>query len=240
MKLQLPDVTLVGVETAYYELTKMALEDCLKVADFGNVITVSDEPINLAGAENHYCRPGGLETASKLLWYVVPPLVKTSHFLICHWDSWIINPGKWQPEFLEYDYVGAPWWYKDAYNVGNGGFSLRSTKLMQHVSNSMLEFNVNEDSALCRTHRSGLEKLGFTWAPTELAYGFSFERVRAGPAFGFHGLFNFPRVLSDEEIEKRMSKAPIYLLHSEHYRQMRDIQHLLNVEREDAKHGLCA
>lgn len=239
MKLQLPDVTLVGVETAYYDLAKIALEDCLKKVDFGNVITVSDEPLNVSGAEHHYCAPGGIDTASRLLWYVVPPLVKTSHFLICHWDSWVLCPEVWRPEFLEYDYIGAPWWHKDAYNVGNGGFSLRSTKLMQYVSNSMLEFNTREDDILCRKHRAELEKLGFKWPTTELAEVFAFERITpSNPTFGFHGLFNFPYVLSEEEIEERLNHAPVYLLHSEHYQQMQHLQGL--IKKDKAKHGLCA
>lgn len=238
-KLQLPDVTLVGVETAYYDLTKMALEDCLEKADFGDAIVVSDEPIEVPGVAHHYCKSGGVETASAVLWYVVPPLIKTSHFLICHWDAGIIDPNLWRPEFLDYDYIGAKWWYGDAHNVGNGGFSLRSSRLSQHVANSMLEFNSREDDILCRKHRAGLENLGFSWAPDLVAERFAFERMpRVVPSFGFHGLFNWPLVYSEEEIERRLAKAPVYLFASEHYKQMEAMR--AKVREARVHHGLCA
>ena len=34
--------------------------------------------------------------------------IKTSHVLIVQWDGFIINPKKWQKNFLLYDYIGAP------------------------------------------------------------------------------------------------------------------------------------
>ena len=33
----------------------------------------------------------------------------TSHCLIVQPDSWITNPSKWSNDFLNYDYIGAPW-----------------------------------------------------------------------------------------------------------------------------------
>jgi len=54
-------------------------------------------------------------------------------------DGFVINPDKWDNQFFEYDYIGAPWeqvphsyldpWGKP-HRVGNGGFSFRSKKLL--------------------------------------------------------------------------------------------------------------
>ena len=52
--------------------------------------------------------------------------------------------------FMQYDYVGAPWnWliHNDPrISVGNGGFSLRSTYWMGHISREF-KFNLNDDPA---------------------------------------------------------------------------------------------
>ena len=46
--------------------------------------------------------------------------VDTSHCLLVQWDGYVLNPKSWLPQFLDYDYIGAPW---NGNVVGNGGFS---------------------------------------------------------------------------------------------------------------------
>jgi hypothetical protein len=67
-------------------------------------------------------------------------ITKDKHILIVQPDGFPVNINKWTNEFLNYDYIGAPWhffnWFlKDIKilppKVGNGGFSLRSMKLMK-------------------------------------------------------------------------------------------------------------
>lgn len=79
--------------------------------------------------------------------------IETSYVLIIQYDGFILNPDAWTDEFLEYDYIGAPWWYTDDCNVGNGGFSLRSKKLLEILANddSILETHP-EDHHICRTY----------------------------------------------------------------------------------------
>lgn len=43
--------------------------------------------------------------------------IETPHVLVVQYDGFILNPDAWTDEFLEYDYVGAPWWYEDEWNV---------------------------------------------------------------------------------------------------------------------------
>ena len=44
----------------------------------------------------------------------------------------MLDGAAWRPEFLDYDYIGAVWPHVlDKYNVGNGGFSLRSKALLE-------------------------------------------------------------------------------------------------------------
>jgi len=67
-----------------------------------------------------------------------------------------------------------------------------------------------EDDVLCRKYRPQLEADGFKWASEDLAQDFSFERKRPAidsRSFGFHGAFNWPFVLSYEELNERMAIA---------------------------------
>ena len=232
MKLQLPQVTLLAIDTVTHDLTRMALEECLRHADFGSVLYFSDKEI-LPGAEWHGTEAfHSMDEVGRALWYEAPPAIQTSHFLFIHYDSWIVNPEAWDETFLQYDYIGAPWWYRDDCNVGNGGFSLRSAALSRRIASDPNEYRFAspEDDTLCRCYGPALKADGFKFAPTHVAAGFAFERVRPIdvdghriPTFGFHGMYNWPDVLNDDQIGERLAKAPAYVLHHPHAAEMRQI-----------------
>lgn len=49
--------------------------------------------------------------------------VQTDFMLVIQWDGYVLNANAWNPEWLKYDWIGAPWeWYTDGMQVGNGGF----------------------------------------------------------------------------------------------------------------------
>ncbi len=56
MKLQLPSVTLVMIETQNHQLACMAVEDCLRVADFGDVLILTDRPLEFSSL-TQFCKP---------------------------------------------------------------------------------------------------------------------------------------------------------------------------------------
>ena len=229
-KLQLPDVTLVAVDTVAHRLTALAVAECLRRVEFEEAYVFCNDislSLGLGGARIIAVGPLDGEEASRFLWHEVPNFVCTSHVLVVQWDSWIINPGSWSDEFLAYDYVGAPWWYGDGCNVGNGGFSLRSLRLMDFLGDNAAEFPIAhpEDDAICRKYGLRLKALGFRFAPAELAWRFSVERsMRWLSPFGFHGMFNWPLVLTEEQIEARLAIAPPYVLAHEHCAQMRMVR----------------
>lgn len=79
--------------------------------------------------------------------------VDTDHILLIQNDGFVVNPDRWTDNFLKYDYLGAPWpmqnlqvnlprWpivltqfnkNKTVYQIGNGGFTLRTKKLLQET-----------------------------------------------------------------------------------------------------------
>jgi hypothetical protein len=157
---------------------------------------------------------GSLENYQRILWNDAWRNCLTSHMLIFQYDGWILDGSLWDDSWLEYDYIGAPWpWHKnDGLNVGNGGFSLRSKRLMKYLgTNSKYPLVSPEDETICRTYRPDLELDGFRFAPESVARNFSFEREAPRKTFGFHGIFNVPKVLDPDELQLWMSLANDYV-----------------------------
>lgn len=114
-----------------------------------------------------------------------------SHVLVIQHDGFVLDGTSWDPLFLEYDYIGAPWLYIDGRNVGNGGFSLRSKKLLELTKN--LVVLGPEDECIGRLWRGSLELSGCKFAPVGVAKDFSFELNKPTMStFGFHGIFHPP------------------------------------------------
>ena len=184
-RVDLQDVTLVAIDDVAHELTRMALQECLDRAAFGDVLVLTDQPekIRLHGARySTFESDGSVVGVERAFWYTATPLVETPWMLWAQWDSWILNPECWDDAFFGYDYIGAPWWYVDdpEHNVGNGGFSLRSTRLMNFLNENREEFPFQryEDDTIWRKYGDRLKALGFTVAPMDIACRFSFEHVQ--------------------------------------------------------------
>jgi hypothetical protein len=131
----------------------------------------------------------------------------TTHALIIQDDGYVVSPSSWRDEFLEYDYIGAPWpiptddiSYRDPKGnirrVGNGGFSLRSQKLCRAASDLRLPWTqfhgfFNEDGFICVNRVEDYEAYGCKFASLEVAKYFSHEKpipeIKGIIPFGFHG-----------------------------------------------------
>lgn len=118
----------------------------------------------------------------------LPDYIQTDFVLIVQYDGYIIKPEAWADEFLQYDYIGAPWWFMHSNNVGNGGFSLRSKAMLNACK---IITDCHPEDGMIREHRQELEAMGIKFAPEEIAARFSWEHngkyeVYKG-SFGFHG-----------------------------------------------------
>lgn len=227
--LSLPSVTLLLIETRENELANLAVRDCLRRVTFGDVLIFTNAPETYVGCPTYTGEEKNMMEGqrvrvvavpdwpdkmgwSRWTWQGAAPYVRTTHALCIQWDSWVTEPGMWRPEYLDYDYIGAPWWYKDGMNVGNGGFCLRSTKLMRYLRKHRDRLpckDALDDDLLCRRYRPTLEQEGFTWAPEALASDFAFEVQRPSPHshhFGFHACYNFAYGCSGDE-ERLMERA---------------------------------
>jgi hypothetical protein len=197
--LELPDVTLIGVDCNHFDELLTAAQISMRSIKFGAVkLLTSDLKYQNVPNVKIIDQLTSKEAYSNFVVKQLYKYVNTSHLLIIQGDGYIINPAAWNWTWLEYDYIGATWLYKDNINVGNGGFSLRSKSF--HVAaakDKRIEKIHPEDFQLCRTYRQLLEyEYGFIYAPEEIANQFSIEAYGSNAIpgankysgqFGFHG-----------------------------------------------------
>lgn len=193
--LALPDVTLVAVTSVAVPQTVRAMALSLEQVRFGAAILLSDHTPVDASCGVRWERIAPIRSRAAYSHFMLHDLrrhIATSHLLCVQWDGYVLDAHGWDPAFLDYDYIGAPWpHFGDGHDVGNGGFSLRSARLLDACIALGID-DVPEDVAICRTHRAALEREhGIRFAPVDVARAFAFERhAPNGREFGFHGVFN--------------------------------------------------
>lgn len=196
LMLSLPTVTLITVcTTRDHDEAAHAMTRSQRGVDFRNVVVLTDRPeafksvlrceiIEIPPFADHkdLC-PWFLTESHK----VILPLIG-SHLLSIHYDGFLVNPDAWEPEFLDYDYIGAPMW--GTVN-GNGGCTLRSRKLHENLPKLNIpptqEACYPSDQKLCLWYRPRLEELGVKWAPIEMAARFGIENAPWTGHCTFHG-----------------------------------------------------
>jgi Flp pilus assembly protein TadD len=202
--LDLPTVTLCCVDTANPALALRALLISAARIRFARSLLLTDRPQTVPGIEVRLIPPLASRTEySRFILKSMLEHVDTQHVLLIQWDGYVINPEAWRDEFLACDYIGAKWfWHNDGHRVGNGGFSLRSRKLLDSLQDSRIELVGSEDETICRTFRPLLEEeRGIRFASESIADEFAFEvAYPIGKPFGFHGLYNFCRVVQPQEL----------------------------------------
>lgn len=208
----LPKVTIVAVSGINTKGAIKALEISMEGIDFHEAVLISHhKPTNLnTKITFKQCKPTDLVSQdpknsndySKFMLYDLGEYINSDFALIVHNNAFVVRPDKWEDEFLKYDYIGAPWpknvhFTSEGKNVrvGNGGFSLRSKKLLNALNELKLPLTDNgtgyfhEDGVICVYYRNRLEKYGIKFAPVEVASKFAREKdcedSEAEP-FGFH------------------------------------------------------
>jgi len=209
------DITLIVVDTYAHELSRRAIERTLSALPCQEVVVFSDRNIYPDG---HWVRTNPLTIDDynlimiKNLW----PHVVTEHALVIQYDGMAVNPTAWTDQFLDYDYIGAvwPWPHHDADSkVGNGGFSLRSKRLLDTLKHDNFNFIPNtlrnEDLYIGVFYKQWLQSQGIVYPSVDVAQQFSHEHHPGyRPSFGFHGSFNVPYFLNDRDAEQFVRLTP--------------------------------
>lgn len=175
--LQLKNVTLLGLDCIDLDRLKIARDICVKDIEFGAIkllSSIESDDKNVIKID----KVGSIEAYSEFMIKKLNDYVDTEFVLIFQYDGFILSADNWQDEFLNYDYIGCPWigYFNENpdYNVGNGGFTLRSKKLLDILANDeQIKLGEPEDSLICRQYREYLEQKGIKFAPEEIAGKFA-------------------------------------------------------------------
>lgn len=221
-KPHLHNVSLVCVETRYPALAQFSLDRCLAAASFKECLLLTPHRFDLPGYIEQVLIPpiNSVEEYSAFMLRDLGRYFQGKYVLVVQWDSFILDGQMWEPAFLDYDYIGAPWPHRPV-AVGNGGFSLRSRRLVDTLAE--LDFDVvhPEDAVICELRREELEERGIRFAPRAVADRFAMEMIEpAGPTFGFHGFNNFHYPLDDASLDAYLAICKLSTLCSPAGRQL--------------------
>ncbi|WP_269454122.1 DUF5672 family protein [Sphingobium sp. CCH11-B1] len=199
----LPQVTLCAATSVNVAATIRALEVSLDQVDFAACKLFTDAkvvPDHRAIEIVPIARLSSAAAYSDFLLRHMVDYLETSHCLIAQWDGHVLDAARWRTEFLDYDYIGATWpQFHDGHDIGNGGFSLRSRRLMADCREPGFTPSHPEDIAIGRTNRTWLEGRGMRFAPSAFANQFAAERAGdIDAAFGYHGVWHMPHAVGVE------------------------------------------
>lgn len=198
-KLHIPSVTLIAVDDNIGAIIKAADISCRHI-EFGAVKLLSskdsDDPraikIRHLGSKKEY---------SQFVLKELAAYIETPYALLIQHDGYVLNFQAWRDTFLEYDMVGAVWDFRQEKRTANGGFSIRSRRMMDaiaaddniYLQNDHIITNYAEDHVLFYIYREYLEKThNIKIAPEDVCNQFSMEAwgredKRYKGSFGFHG-----------------------------------------------------
>lgn len=210
--IELPTVTLVAVTSVAVKETIAAMRHSSQGIRYARSILFTDENPHLDPFDGigwqEIARLRSRAEYSQFMLHRLADYIQTEHALCVQWDGFVLRPSAWSAKFLEFDYIGARWpQFSDGHIVGNGGFSLRSYRLLQAAKSIQLLPNEPEDIAICRRCRSMLDQKGVRFAPPEIADLFSYERsTPRGNEFGFHGVFNFLTIMGSNGLRQFLAE----------------------------------
>lgn len=209
-RLQLPNVTLVAMTSVKVKATIKAMEYSMRGIDFGDAVLITDKkPLGLPKGirYSHIDKIDNIDKFNYACVYEIHKHINTDYIMLVHYDGFVVNPDKWRDEFLEYDYIGAPWplppegdniTYRDPdgviIRVGNS-VGIRSRRLLELPEKLGLEWKsfygwYNEDGFICCHHHKELEEAGCRFAPIEVARFFgreqTFDETKGIEPFSFH------------------------------------------------------
>ena len=227
-KLILPNVTILAATSSEVDEAQLSMRISMHNIKFGAAKLLCSSVPKKKYPDIEYVSISPLNSVdsyNQIIFQDLHKYFETSHCLIVQADSFVVNSDLWKDEFLDFDYIGGPWPNKIRINpnlilhleknpVGNGGFSLRSRKLVETTSKinfDSLNFPMKaEDVVICYFLYQKMINNGIRFAPPKLAAQFSMENVDRlygqdiNSVFGFHG-----KHLRDYFMKKYVLRASI-------------------------------
>lgn len=191
--LDLSNVTLVAMTSIRLESHVKALQYSKKGIKFYDVKLLSDtKPENLPSdlSFEYTEKSPDIDSWCYNVIYNLPKYIHSEYMILIQDNGFIVNPSSWKEEFLNYDYIGAPWplpiddfSYRDIngniVRIGNS-VSLRSKKLLDLPLKLGLKWEpfhgfYHEDGFICAQYRHIYEEQGCNFPSIDIAKYFSRE-----------------------------------------------------------------
>jgi hypothetical protein len=200
-KINLKKITAVCIDGRPYDKERykrysVILNFFLTNVEFASIQMISTHDPEIEGVTYTRIKEFGISDYSRFCLHHLSDWVNSEFCLIFQDDGFILNPSLWNDSFYEYDYIGSPWplyigWPVEGQQVGNGGFSLRSKRLLEFTKTFTGHTTENEDTYIISAKRKDIEDEGLKIAPLEIARLFSIENSldtehRLDTCFGFH------------------------------------------------------
>jgi hypothetical protein len=208
-------VSLVIIDTENYILANEALERSISQFNFKEILIFTDIPEKWkSGKIIEINKIKSIFDYNRFLLKNLSNFITTEFTLVIQYDGFILNSENFDPRLFNFDYTGACWNTSSGPIIGNGGFSLRSLKLLEACSEfPYFNYQEPEDVSICWLHRKYFESIGINFSPTHLANRFSMEHLVLNDTFGFHGAFHLP-IIYQNEMEFLVNNLPERLLKS--------------------------
>lgn len=204
--LDLPNVQLLIACCTNAEQGIRALRHSMSGINFGSVTILSPyKPSNIIDRIDWIqIDPQNPTSMNSFALKEMPKHYNLDYVLSIHDDGFVLNPHNWTDEFLNYDFIGAPWpplHWNQTNRVGNMGFFLKSKNF------SKMELGIDficgaNDWLVTNYYYHKFVSQGIKYAPLEVASRFSLELPipeiphDLSKTFGFHGKY------TDEAREK--------------------------------------
>ena len=130
-KVLLPDITLIAVTSVNIDQTQVALSISSENIEFSSIKLLSPTSPNHKISNIEYVTIPKIDFLGYSR-FMIKDLYKyftTKFCLIIQADGFVVDPNFWKNEFLNYDYIGAPWPDKVIVSPENYSLSLNENRV---------------------------------------------------------------------------------------------------------------
>jgi hypothetical protein len=140
--INLPQITLLIADDVNPLLARNVLNICQREIEFGAVKLLTSHETEGAVKIPPLTH---LTDYSVFMLTTAHNFIDTEFCLVVQRDGFILNPGKWDNDWLRLDYIAPLFMQYDF--VGSGGFSLRSKRMMETIANDWPKWDGTPENA---------------------------------------------------------------------------------------------
>lgn len=182
------DVTLVCIDCLHIDAAVASMKATLNRIQFKHAVLMTSCPCDY----EHTIKIDPIKSLSDYSAFVINDLharIETCHALIVQHDGWVIDGSKWDESWKEFDYIGGNTFWTEPGSDGkggNGGFSLRSKRLLEAMSHGYVDVKYEDMFYSSMPHRRYFESIGMKFATRRIQQSFALDNQDYSGQFGHH------------------------------------------------------